>query len=181
MTGNPGDNPGNNPDETVEDLSNLTQQVDIGVLPADRLVTIIENTFHPGGPCGEIFWNRHTNEFKWYGFSFGDMSGVDLNRSAPAGAAGASTGGTAAGGAALGGPAGTQTLNPGDTWLAKSGCTTALVHFAGTSIYRTYGGVSQVTGGITDAFGVQVDQANGHAWFTERAGRIVVLDPFANT
>src|SRR5712692_7387052 len=96
---------GFNPDESVEDIAGLTGHVATAANP-QTIATTIENTTHPEGPCGLIFWNPATNAFKWYGISGGFSAGIDLNLRAPL----------------LTGPAGSvfgaPTFQPGDVWVA---------------------------------------------------------------
>jgi len=139
------------PDPSREDVLGVTKHVATTTDPR-TVVTAIDNTTHPGGPCGVIFWNPMTSFFKWYGIGFGFQIGVDINVKAPLKTAG--TG---------------RTFGPGDVWLAKTGCPGLYMNFAGSDNFRSFG--------ITTK-GVHVDQTTGNVWFTEiLAGNLTVLDP----
>ena len=73
---------GFNPDESVEDIGGLTDQVATAEFPL-TICTAMENTTNPGGPCGVVYWNPETNVFRDFGFSGGVQTGIDLNTSAP--------------------------------------------------------------------------------------------------
>ena len=143
---------GFDPTESVDDPAGITAQ-GTGV---PTIVTIYENTTHPGGPCGVSYWNPVTNFFKWYGFGSGFLSGVDINRSAPV-KVHVATG---------------AVFRPGDVWLAKSG-TPFIVQFKGTGTFREYRNISRT-------FGVKVNQTTGDVWFTEGGGIIALFDPATN-
>lgn len=143
-----------NPNSSVADTIGVTKQVATSANPL-TVATVIENTCHPGGPCGVIYWNPANNFFKWYGFGSGFQSGIDLNQSSPTKTDG------------LG-----KTFGPGDAWLAKTGCPTFLMQFAGSDNFRSYG-----TDGTV---GTQVDQLTGNVWLTETTGKVARLDPATN-
>ena len=94
-------NLGRDPTESVDDPAGVTSQ-GTGV---PTIVTLYENTTHPGGPCGVAYWNPVSNFFKWYGFGLGFQSGIDINRAAPV---------------KVHAPTG-AVFGPGDGWFAKSG------------------------------------------------------------
>lgn len=153
---------GFDPNESVDDVSGLTTHVG-----SPAVVTVIENTTHSGGPCGVIFWNPDTNDFKWYGVTFGFQAAVDINRSAPV----------------LTGPGG-KTFQPGDSW--QSGPTSSpsvfmvempiYVNFKGSDDFRGY----QVALG-EHSWGVKVDQKTGHVWYAGfEDGTIGRLNPATN-
>lgn len=156
---------GHNPDHTVEDTGGITLHVATTANP-QTIVTTIDNTFHPEGPCGLIFWNPATNFFKWYGIANGFTAGDDLNRNAPA----------------FIGPAGTlfgaPTFQPGDVWVTVNnpgfGVIVPLyVNFKGSDNFRFYS--------ATSSNGVRVDQATGRVYFTSvTSGTISRLDPATN-
>src|SRR5207245_10526534 len=83
------------------------------------VVTTIDNTSHPEGPCGLIFWNPATNVFQWYGIGGGFTAGDALNHNAPT----------------LTGPAGsvfgTPTFRPGDLRVLIHGCPTLYLNLHG--------------------------------------------------
>ncbi|MBI4603065.1 MAG: thrombospondin type 3 repeat-containing protein [Planctomycetes bacterium] len=118
------------------------------------IVTVYENTFHAGGPCGVAYWNPVTNFFKWYGYGSGFQTGVDINRGAPVKVHAATS----------------AVFGPGDVWLAKSG-TPFIMQFAGTGTFREFQDISAT-------WGVKVDQATADIWVTEPfSGNIILFDP----
>jgi len=152
---------GHNPDESVEDIAGITGHVATLANP-QTIATTIENTTHPEGPCGLIFWNPATNSFKWYGISGGFSAGIDLNLRAPL----------------LTGPVGSvfgaPTFQPGDVWVAINGGSPPIyVNFKGSNNFRFYP--------VGGANGVQVDQTTGKIYFTDLfSGTINRLDPATN-
>ncbi len=152
---------GFNPNASVEDIGGLTLHVATSANP-QSIVNNIENTTHPGGPCGMIFWNPVTNFFKWYGFGFGFQAGLSLNRSAPT----KTDTGTG------------KTFQQGDVWGTNTSCPGLLMNFRGSDNWRTY---RNELGSFMSTWGVQVDQTSGKIWFTEKfAGNITQLDPATN-
>jgi DNA-binding beta-propeller fold protein YncE len=157
---------GFNPDECVEDIGGLTDQVDSpldsdgdGLPDQLTIVTAIENTFNFGGPCGVIYWNPVTNFFRDFGFSSGFQSGIDLNTDAP--------------------PLtdGTHTFGPGDVWLAKSG-NELWVHIAGTGAAFAGDMGTFIVYGTSSTFGTIVDQGTGLVWACEQfLGAVSRLNP----
>ena len=154
--------PGFNPGESVEDINGITVHAAAAGSPL-TVVATIENTTHPEGPCGLIYWNPATNFFKWYGVTGGSSFGVDLNVSAPT----------------LTGPDGfvfgAPTFQVGDVWVAVNfgGFSPLYVNFKGSNNFRHY-----VVSGVN---GVQIDQSTGRIYFTDLfAGTINRLDPVTN-
>lgn len=152
---------GHNPDHTVEDTGGITLHVATAANP-QTVVTTIDNTSHPEGPCGLIFWNPATNVFQWYGIGGGFTAGDALNHNAPT----------------LTGPAGsvfgTPTFRPGDVWVTINGSPPLYVNFRGSNNFRFYTSV-------TPSNGIRVDEATGRIYFTSVFfGTISRLDPATN-
>ena len=147
------------PDEAIEDVGGLTNQVATAADPL-TIVTSIECATNPGGPCGVFYWNPATNVFRDFGFGFGFQSGIDLTRTAPPKSDGVNT------------------YGPGDIWMAKSGTPRFLVHLAGTGNGPLPTCGTFITFGTSATFGCEVDQATGNVWLTElSAGNVALLDP----
>ena len=149
---------GHNPDHTVEDTAGITQHVATTANP-QTVITTIDNTSHPEGPCGLIFWNPATNVFQWYGIGGGFTAGDALNHNAPT----------------LTGPAGTAfgapTFQPGDVWVTINGSPPLYVNFKGTNNFRFYTSV-------TPSNGVKVDETTGRVYFSSVSfGTISRLNP----
>ncbi len=146
---------GFNPDFSVADVKGLTSHVATAASPL-TIVSTIENSSNPGGPCGLIFWNPATNTFKDYGITGGFSAGNDLNTSAPAMTAGG------------------VTFQPGDAWVTVNGGGFPLyVNFKGSNNFRAYF--------VGSANGVQVDQTSGKVFFSNPGGgTISLLNPATN-
>ncbi|MBI4241622.1 MAG: hypothetical protein HY613_07885 [Candidatus Rokubacteria bacterium] len=155
---------------TVSDPNGASLHVATAGAPFTN-ITVMENTFCSGLPCGVTYWNPATNVFKCYGYSSGSMTGVDVNVSAPLIAPPA---GTAAP------PTNGGNYGPGDTWLAKSGSFSTssapgfplTVQFPVTNLFRSWG-----AGNMSS---VAVDQSTGLIWVTDQNGFVGVFDPATN-
>jgi hypothetical protein len=150
---------GFNPNEQEADLKGVTSHVAAPGAPL-TIATNIENSNNPGGPCGLIFWNPATNDFKDYGVTGGFTAGLDIDLTGPT----------------LAGPGG-ATFQAGDTWVSvQTGFRPLYVNFKGSDNFRSY---PVGTGGVN---GVAVDQSSGKVWFTDEfSGTINRLDPTTDT
>lgn len=159
---------GNDPNQTIADINGLTAQVNTPTNPL-TVVTVYENTWCSGWPCGVTYWNPVTNLHRCYGYSSGVMRGVDLSIWAPTK--------TSADG---------KTFGPGDTWLFKSGwfdtgapywgcggTCSLTVQFVGSDNFRSWQ--------AGDLQGGAVDQATGNVWYADTGGFIGLLDPATNS
>ncbi|HEV8583407.1 MAG TPA: thrombospondin type 3 repeat-containing protein [Methylomirabilota bacterium] len=155
---------GFDPNMSTTDFTGSTLHVATPINPLTN-ITVYENTFCSGLPCGVTYWNPVTNLFKCYGYSGGCMTGVSVNQSAPV----------------LADSVDGKTYGPGDTWLFKSFCRAVTVQFPGSDSFRSF---DEAPGQpcLVNADSGAVDQASGKVWFTGGStGLISRLDPAART